>query len=139
VKTFLPKNQYDKIDVESKKMIRDFCAVNKDGFFMPENINYISIPWHMNHCCDGNVGFDSKGNFITIKEVNEGDELFYDYGLLQSDPDFKLVCKCGSNNCRKIITGNDWENPQYAKKNYRYMVPELKAIIKNNRLKINDE
>jgi hypothetical protein len=128
---FLAYADFKKIDKESQKIITDFCANSKEGFFIPKDINYMSIPWHMNHCCDGNVGFDAGGNFVTIKKVKKGDELCYDYGFGMSNPKYKLVCRCKSSDCRKIITGNDWKNPEYVKKNYKYMSPEIKYLIKH--------
>ena len=133
---FLSKANYHKLDAITKSRIKNFCAISPEGFSVPRDINYISIPWHMNHCCDGNVGFDSDGNFVTIKNVKKGEELCYDYGLIISDPKFKLLCKCGSYNCRKNITGSDWKNEEFRKKNYKYMTPELKNIIKLN-IKLN--
>lgn len=128
---FLPKGEYDKIDKTTQKMVRDFCAADSDGFYVPRDINHISILWHFNHCCDGNIGFDSMGNFVAIRDINEVEELCYDCALLISDPNFKLKCECGSDNCRKNITGNDWKDEIYWKKNYENMTPEIKQMIKS--------
>jgi len=128
---FLSHEDFKKIDKESKKIIHDFCANSEAGFYVPRDINYISIPWHMNHCCNGNVGFDSEGSFITIKSVKKGEELCYDYGFGMSNPRYKLICKCGDSNCRNVITGNDWKDSEYVKKNYKYMSPEIKYLIKH--------
>jgi uncharacterized protein len=127
---FFTWDEYKKIDHKSKALIKDFCITTQEGIYGPRDINYISIPWHINHCCDGNVGFDAKGNFITIKNMKEGQELCFDYGLCYSDPNYTLICNCGAKNCRKKITGNDWKNTAYRKKNYKYMTPELKELIK---------
>lgn len=126
---FFTRDDYEKIDKESKNVIRDFCIPTPNGFFAPKNINYLSIPWYINHSCGGNVGYDKKGNFVTIKNVKKGDELCYDYGLAVSYPGYRLDCECGSKNCRKVITGDDWKNVEYRKKNYRHMTPELREII----------
>jgi hypothetical protein len=127
---FLRYCDFRKVDNETKKVITDFCANSEDGFFMPRDINYLSIPWHMNHCCNGNVGLDKNGNFVTIKGIRKGEELFYDYGFVMSDPKYRLICKCGNVNCRKIVTGNDWKNHDYAKNNYKYFSPEIKYLLK---------
>lgn len=124
-------SSFDKIDKASRKIIKDFCAQTKTGFFAPSNINYISIPWHMNHCCNGNVGCDKHGNFIAIKNIKKNRELCYDYALVTCNPRFKLVCKCGSKKCRGVITGNDWKDPKYRKKKFSHMSPEVKDYIKS--------
>lgn len=122
---------FSKIDKKSQEMIIDFCAQTEDGFFAPSDINYISIPWHMNHCCDGNIGCDKRGNFISIKTIKKNSELCYDYGLVTCNPRFKLTCKCGSKQCRGVVTGNDWMDLDYREKNHAHMSPEVKEFIKN--------
>ena len=124
-----PWEVYAQLDSASKRMIDKYCASSEEGFWGPDDINYLSLPWHMNHNCSGNVGFDEQGNFITIRYVRTGEELSYDYGLLITNPRFKLRCKCGSPECRKTITGNDWKNPAYRRKNLQIMVPELRHCI----------
>ncbi|MEI6208235.1 MAG: SET domain-containing protein-lysine N-methyltransferase [Desulfuromonadales bacterium] len=119
---------YAMLDNLTKQMIDKYCATAEEGFWGPDDINYLSLPWHMNHNCSGNVGFDEQGNFITISYVRSGEELSYDYGLLITNPSFKLRCRCGSTECRKTITGNDWKNPAYWRKNLHIMVPELRKI-----------
>lgn len=126
---FYKWDDFKKIDGESQKMMNRFCIGAVDGFYAPNDINYISIPWYINHSCNGNVGFDSDGSFITIKAVKKDQELFYDYGLAISDPNYKLTCKCGAVNCRKLITGNEWKDLEYRTKNMKYMLPELKEYI----------
>jgi SET domain-containing protein len=90
--------------------INAFCVGTPKGFFPPENFDFnnLSIEWYLNHSCDGNIGFNKDGDFIAIKEIKPNDELSYDYGLVESNPKFKMLCNCGSYNCRKKITGNDW-------------------------------
>ena len=108
-------DSFKKLDKESQEIINDFCAQTDDGFFAPFDINYISIPWHMNHCCDGNVGCDAHGNFIAIRDIQKNSELCYDYSLVTCNPRYKLVCRCGSKKCRGTITGDDWKDPEYRK------------------------
>ena len=139
---FYPWSVYAKLDKQTRKMIDKYCASATDGFWGPKDINYLSLPWHMNHSCSGNVGFDENDNFITLKYVRAGEELCYDYSLIVTNPIFKLRCKCGAKNCRKLISGNDWKDPEYRKKNFKNMSPTLKKLImsmmKNDRINRND-
>jgi len=127
---FYTWDDFKNIDGESQEMIMNYCIGSVDGFYAPNDINYISIPWYINHHCNGNVGFNAEGSFITIDDVKKDQELFYDYGLAISNPNYKLICRCGAVNCRKTITGNDWKTPDYRRKNTKYMLPELKEYIK---------
>jgi len=132
---FFSWQDFEKLDDATREMVIDYCAQTEDGFYAPRNINLISLPWHMNHCCDGNVGFNIDGDFVAIKDVARGEELAYDYGLVHTKPSFKLTCKCGVANCRKRITGNDWKDPDFQRKNHEYMTPEIREMIDAENLK----
>ncbi|MDD5083629.1 MAG: hypothetical protein PHT88_01660, partial [Candidatus Moranbacteria bacterium] len=118
---FIPWKDCEKIDPITQGVMHDFCAQDKDGYYCPLDLNYLSIPMHMNHCCNGNVGCDEESDFVAIKNIRKGQELCFDYALVMSNPDYVLKCKCGDRHCRKVITGNDWKDPSFQKKNYRYM------------------
>lgn len=115
-------------DESIKKKILDFCIGTPEGFFPPEDLdfNQLSVEWYMNHSCNGNVGFNKNGDFIALHSIKKGDELTYDYGLVESDPNFKINCDCKSENCRKIITGNDWKNEKFREEFRNFMLPSLK-------------
>lgn len=127
---FITHQEYEKIDEASRNEIKNFCVSTPDGFFVPRNINYLSIPWYMNHSCDGNVGHDANGNYVTIRLVKENEELSLDFGLAMSWQGFGFSCSCLSKNCRKSITGNNWLDEEYVKRNYKHMAPEIKELIK---------
>jgi uncharacterized protein len=86
----------------------------------------------MNHSCNYNVGFDKVGNFVTARNIKQGEELLLDYGLFFSDPKFKMKCMCGSKNCRKFITGNDWKDKKFRDKNKKYFLRELLSKAEAN-------
>lgn len=117
--------QFDK---SIQKKINDFCIGTPDGFIPPENIDFnkLSVEWYFNHSCNGNVGFDRHGDFIAMRNIKQGKELTYDYGLAESNPRFRMRCKCGSRKCRKTITGNDWMKIKFQKNRLQYMLPALR-------------
>ena len=131
VEIFHPWADYKRLDSVTKNKIRNFCIQTKEGFYTPDDFNWLPIPWNMNHSCDYNVGFDKDENFITTRSVRKGEELVFDYGMGIYDPKFSLQCKCGSVNCRKTITGNDWKDPIYREKNKKYFSRRLLNDISN--------
>lgn len=110
-----------------KKKIRGFCVGTPEGFIAPDEMNFnkLSIEWYFNHSCNGNLGFDKKGNFIAMRNIKKGEELSYDYGLIESNPKFKMRCGCQATNCRIIITGNDWKLLMRDNNKKKYMHPFL--------------
>lgn len=130
---FIPWTKCNKTDNITQKKLQDFCLYTQDGFFAPTDLNYLSVPWYMNHSCSYNIGFDKVGNFISVRNIKNGEELVFDYGLAVSNPDFKLVCKCKSKNCRKLITGNDWLNESFVEQNKKYILREILAMRNNTK------
>jgi len=118
---FYSKEVYKKLDKITKERVDSFCTGVQKGFFSVPDLNSMPISWYCNHSCEPNAGFDRRDNIVLIKNVKAGDEIVYDYGFAETNPDFVLHCSCGSKNCRKTITGNDWKNPEYVKKNKKYM------------------
>jgi len=60
----------------------------------------------INHSCDPNCETSVDGDHIfvhSLRRIEPGEELTYDYNLRPGDPDDKpetYACRCGSNNCR---------------------------------------
>jgi SET domain-containing protein len=84
---------------------------------------------YVNHSCNPNSGLRGEITCVAIRDIKSGEEITQDYGLLD-DNDYELECTCGSENCRKIITGRDWKLKELQDKYYDYFAPYLKAKIK---------
>lgn len=129
----IPWSKFDSYGQDLKKKILSFCIGTPEGFIpldpeKPLNFKRIPADSRMNHSCNGNLGFNDDGDFVAIRDIQRGEELTYDYGLAESNPDFKMQCKCGSQNCRKVVTGNDWKEEQFRSKNLNFMLPALRRV-----------
>jgi hypothetical protein len=127
-KDLAPWTIYNRLPKSTQQKIMAFCVGTPDGFIPPDNydFNSLSIEWYLNHSCDGNIGFDKSGDFIAVKSIKPGDEMTYDYGLVESNPKFRMRCNCKTSNCRNIITGDDWRRLRIDPKKLKYMHPYLK-------------
>ena len=79
-----------------------------DGFFGYNKARYI------NHSCNPNCEVEISNDQIwisSIKNINTGEELSYDYGYTFDKDDYKdHECKCGSKYCiGYIISSDDWK------------------------------
>jgi hypothetical protein len=119
---------YDNLSPVIQNKIMDFCIGTPEGFIPPEDYDFhkLSVEWYINHSCDDNIGFNDDGDFVATKLIKKGEELTYDYGLAESNPKFSMKCECGSNNCRHLITGNDWKDHSFRQKNLAHMLPKLR-------------
>jgi hypothetical protein len=126
----IPWERFAEYDSGLQDKIMSFCIGTPRGFIPPENLDFnkLSIEWYFNHSCEGNLGFDEHGDFVTRMHVTKGEELTYDYGLAESNPSFRMACCCGKSNCRRMITGNDWKDEDFRRRNIEYMLPSLRVL-----------
>lgn len=82
----------------------------------------------LNHSCDPTCGFKDSVTAIAIRDVNKGEELTLDYAFLDSAR-FNFECKCGSKNCRRKVTPDDWKLMHLHEKYFDYFLPYLKEKI----------
>ena len=77
-----------------------FFAAIKEGDF--EDADFI------NHSCNPNCGIKDKLKIVAMKNIKIGEEITVDYAMMESS-DYSFKCSCGSENCREVVTGNDWK------------------------------
>jgi len=66
---------------------------------------------YSNHSCDANLGIRGEITFVAMRDIPAGEELTHDWATTDDD-DYSIECKCGAPNCRKILTGKDWQRPE---------------------------
>jgi hypothetical protein len=70
---------------------------------------------YSNHSCDANLGIRGEITFVAIRDIRAGEELTHDWATTDDD-NYSVECKCGAPNCRKILTGKDWQRPELQKR-----------------------
>ncbi|MBI4174346.1 MAG: SET domain-containing protein-lysine N-methyltransferase [Candidatus Aenigmarchaeota archaeon] len=93
-----------------EKKLGEYCLQISDNFFLcPKTKKEVKdTAIFINHSCNPNVGPNGQITFVAIRNIMSGEELCYDYAMTTAYK-YKLRCNCGSKNCRKMITGNDWK------------------------------
>jgi SET domain-containing protein len=66
---------------------------------------------YSNHSCDANIGMRGEITFVAMRHIRAGEELTHDWATTDDD-DYSVECKCGAPNCRKILSGKDWQRPE---------------------------
>ena len=82
-----------------------------------------------NHSCDPNIGVQGQIIFVAMRDIQAGEELTHDWATTDDDT-YEMVCHCGSPQCRKLITGQDWRRPELQEKYREYMSWYLQDKIK---------
>lgn len=86
---------------------------------------------YINHSCDPNVGMDDCITLIAIRDIHEGEEIVCDYSFWEADCNWmlKTECNCGSNLCRRIVTGQDWKKVTSGDPLFPFYAPFLQRRI----------
>jgi len=74
--------------------------------------------WFFNHSCEPNCGYDTDARVITLRAINPGEELVYDYAMTETEQSCHagMHCRCGSPHCRGLLRFDDWRNLDFGRK-----------------------
>src|SRR5213596_1433990 len=83
---------------------------------------------YSNHSCDANLGVRGEITFVAMRDIRTGEELTHDWAMTD-DEDYSVECRCGAPNCRKILTGKDWQRPELQKRYAGYFSAYLSEKV----------
>ena len=84
---------------------------------------------YSNHSCAPNIGVRGQVVFVAMRDIEAGEELTHDWATTDDDV-YELECRCGSANCRRVITGKDWRRKELQEKYNGYFSWYLTEKIK---------
>ena len=123
-----------KASTKLEKIVGDSFFQIDDNFVLgPLNKKEVSkIMMFLNHSCNPNVGIRGEITCVAMNDIKKGEELMFDYAMMVNDH-WEMKCNCGQKNCRKIITGKDWQNKILQKKYKGYFSRYLQDKIDKNK------
>jgi hypothetical protein len=100
-----------------------------DLFVGPIDINNLEPVDYMNHSCEPNCGV--KGQIIVVarRDIESGEELTFDYATTDT-VGLNMECSCGRPACRGRITSDDWESPEFRKRNGGYLSTYIEEMAR---------
>jgi SET domain-containing protein len=103
--------------------------IDDDLFIVPvtEQERELSM-LYSNHSCNPNLGVHGQIMFVAMRDIHAGEELTHDWAMTDDD-DYSVECKCRAPNCRKILTGKDWQRPELQEKYAGYFSAYLARKI----------
>lgn len=84
---------------------------------------------HFNHCCDANLGLDGQITLVAMRDIEQGEEVCFDYAMSDGSPYDEFDCACGGEHCRGRVTGDDWQLPDLWERYDGYFSPYLQRRI----------
>jgi uncharacterized protein len=86
---------------------------------------------YSNHSCDPNLGVRGNIIFVALRDVRAGEELTHDWCMTDDDT-YETECTCGATNCRRVLTGKDWQRPELQARYRGYFATYLADKISGN-------
>lgn len=107
--------------------------IDDDLFIAPVNADERELSMlYSNHSCDPNIGLLGEITFVAMRDIPAGEELTHDWAMTDND-DYSVECNCGARNCRKTLTGKDWQRPELQEKYAGYFSAYLAKFILQQR------
>jgi uncharacterized protein len=79
----------------------DHCLqVDYDRYLVPRRG---SAGWYLNHSCDPNCYVVGKGEVVAARDIEEGEELTFDYSTNVGWEPYAMECRCGAPRCRGVV------------------------------------
>lgn len=82
-----------------------------------------------NHSCDANLWMADAVTLAARRPIARGEEVTVDYALHTADLPWRMVCRCGSPDCRGEVTNDDWRRPDVQARYAGHFSPFLNARI----------
>jgi len=119
-----------KSEIEEYWGVMDHVGIQiSDGFFIvPTERAELEHQGIVNHSCDPNAGFASSFELVAMRHIKKGEEVTFDYAFCESVME-SFVCTCGSVQCRKRITKDDWTIATLQEKYGRFFSPYLQKKL----------
>lgn len=81
------------------------------------------------HSCTPNAGFHGQISLVAMREISPGEAVYFDYAMFRSGPPESIPCACGSANCRREISNQDWRKPELWNDYAGYYSPYIQRNI----------
>ena len=108
--------------------------VDHDTYSLPrkwKELKLLCICAFFNHSCEPNCGLIGNSCFVSLKDIPAGEELTYDYQTLDTEGSLYtgLNCKCGSTNCRGILSFEHYRKPEWQDIFYKHCTSYVRDQI----------
>lgn len=88
----------------------------------------------LNHSCRPNCAMRNATQVVTLRDVEIGEELTYDYAMSDTAPYDEFDCRCGSPDCRGRISASDWALPESIERHAGHRSPHVERLLCRARL-----
>jgi hypothetical protein len=125
--TLLSKTQVE----AGKANNRTLMQIDDDSWLGNRAEEPVGEDYFINHSCDPNLWMSDEVTLTARRDIADGEEVTMDYAMHFADPNWTMrtPCKCGSSQCRQIITGKDWTLAQLQARYRDHFSPVLNRRV----------
>ena len=116
--------------------IKHYAMKVADGFYqISDRTGKLETDDFFNHSCNPNAGIKGHLLIVAMRNIKPGEEITFDYAMIDSEKEDYFKCNCGAKNCRKFITGEDWKKPDLQKRYKGYFSYYIQEKISKSKKK----
>lgn len=112
-----------------------FIQIDKDLYLVEDVEKTRFLYASMNHSCDSNTWMKDEATLAARRDIEPGEEVTVDYALFTTRSSWMLDhrCRCGSPDCRRIVTGDDWRREDVQERYRNHFSPFINRRIERLR------
>ena len=110
-----------------------FIQIDENLYLVEDLEMTQSLDAAMNHSCDSSAWMEDEVKLVARRDIEAGEEVTVDYALFTTQSNWMLDtrCHCGSPDCRRIITGDDWRREDVQERYRNHFSPFINRRIEN--------
>jgi hypothetical protein len=120
-------------DIRAGEVIAEFDGAVYDGSFddwtddlLQHTIQFDTAKWRdsaglarlINHSCEPNCGIKRLFRVVAMRPIAAGEEITWDYEMTERSWWWRMKCRCGAAECRKVI-GSYSRMPARVRRRYK--------------------
>lgn len=113
--------------IQLPELERSLCIQVEDRHFLVPRP--IGAGDYVNHSCNPNAGLSGQIGLVAMRGIKTGEEVCFDYAMSDTMPYDEFNCRCGYENCRGKVGGNDWQKPELQKRYAGFFSPHVQRRI----------
>ncbi len=116
--TIITEAEYARLEKRHAAFLFNYATKIAQGLYLLGGlgVDELEDDDFLNHSCDPNCGIRGQIAVVAMRDIKKGEELTLDYAMIDDDPAITFPCRCGSSQCRRIISGDDWKSIRLQKK-----------------------
>ena len=83
-----------------RRLWRYCFQVDYDRYVVPQKG---SVGWYLNHSCEPNAVIMGRTRVVSLRRIEKGEEVNFDYSTNVGWDRFSMRCRCGRPTCRRFV------------------------------------